>query len=196
MSIASALFTKSQSRLFGWLFGRPGRGYYFSELKRLTGLGSASLQRELNRLADAGLMLSERVGNQRRFTANVDSPVYAELAGLVRKTLGVQPTLRAALEPLRPRLLAACVYGSVAKETDTADSDVDLMLVGDDLTLAEILDCLLPFEDSLGRKINPTVYTVAEYARRRREPDSFVGRVLAQPFLPLIGDMLDPAGAG
>lgn len=195
MSIASALFTKSQLRLFGWLFGQPQRGFHFSELRRLTGLGSASLQRELNRLVDAGLVHSERSGNQRRFVANADSPVFAELAGLVKKTLGLQPILSEALLSLQPRLLAACIYGSVAKETDTAHSDVDLMLVGDNLPLAEVLDLLLPLEDALGRKLNPTGYTAAEYSRRRREPDSFVNRVLAQPYLPLIGDMLDPAGA-
>lgn len=188
MSIASALYTDSQSRVFLWVFGQPDRGFHLSELRRLTGLGSASLQRELNRLAEAGLVRAERVGNLRRFQANENSPVYAELVGLTRKTLGIEPLLREALQSLTSDLKAAWVYGSVAKESDTAKSDIDLMLVGEKLTLAKVLKHLLPLEPQLGRKINPTLYTLAEFKRRRAERDSFVNRVLAQPILAVIGD--------
>jgi len=196
MSIATALFSDSQSRVFQWLFGQPEREFHLSELRRLTGLGSASLQRELNRLAKAGLVRSERVGNLRRFQANPQSPVYGELVGLTRKTLGVEPMLREALLPLAPNLQAAWVYGSVAKQTDTARSDIDVMLVGKNLRLAKVLELLVPLEAQLGRKINPTCYTPAEFQRRRAEPDSFVNRVLAQPILPLMGDAHEPARAG
>jgi predicted nucleotidyltransferase len=196
MSIAAALYSDSQARLFRWLFGQPERSYHLSELRRLSGLGSASLQRELNRLVDAGLVLSERVGNLRRFQANPQSPVYTELIALTRKTLGAAPLLREALQPIAARLKTAFIYGSVAKQTDTAQSDIDLMLVGEDLSLNEILTLLLPLETQLGRKINPNCYTPSEYANRLAEPDSFVNRVLAQPILPLIGKDLDPARAG
>ncbi len=196
MSISSALFSDSQARVLQWLFGQPERSYHLSELRRLTSLGSASLQRELNRLADAGLVNSERVGNLRRFQANPQSPVYQELASLVRKTLGVVPLLRQALQPLAGRLSKAFIYGSVARQTDTAGSDVDLLLVGENLSLNEILNLLLPLEAQLGRKINPNCYTPAEYAKRVAEPDSFVNRVLAQVTLPLIGDVDAPASAG
>lgn len=196
MSISSALFSDSQARVLQWLFGQPERSYHLSELRRLTSLGSASLQRELNRLADAGLVNSERVGNLRRFQANPQSPVYQELVSLVRKTLGVVPLLRQALQPLAGRLSKAFIYGSVARQTDTAGSDVDLLLVGENLSLNEILNLLLPLEAQLGRKINPNCYTPMEYAKRVAEPDSFVNRVLAQVTLPLIGDMDTPAGAG
>src|SRR5882672_3921037 len=100
MSISAAILSDSQSRLLRWIFGQPERSYHLSELRRLTGLGSASIQRELNRLADAGLVTSDKVGNLRRFQANANSPVYEELAALTRKTLGVQPALQAALAPL------------------------------------------------------------------------------------------------
>lgn len=193
MSIASAIFTDSQSRVFRWLFGQPDRSYHLSELRRLTGLGSASLQRELNRLSEAGLVRSERVGNLRRFRANTESPVYAELVSLTRKTLGIQPMLREALLPLAPSLQAAWIYGSVAKQTDTAKSDIDIMLVGKNLLLEKVLELLVPLEAQLGRKINPTCLTPAEFKRRRAEPDSFVNRILAQPILPLTGDPLESA---
>ena len=185
MSIATALFTDSQIRIFRWLFGQPSREFHLSELRRLSGLGSASLQRELKRLTDAGLVHSERVGNLRRFRANPQSPVFSELAGLTRKTLGAEPLLREALLPLVPALKTAWIFGSVARQSDTAQSDIDVMLVGEDLHLARVLELLLPVEGQLGRKINPTCYTPAEFERRRAEPDSFVNRVLAQPVLPL-----------
>lgn len=187
MSIAKALFTDSQTRVLRFLFGQPEREFHINELLRLTGLGSASLQRELKRLAEAGLVSSVRVGNLRRFQANAESPVYGELVALTRKTLGVEPMLREALEPLAPKLEAAFIYGSVAKGTDTAKSDVDVMLVGKNLLLAEVLELLMPLETLLGRKINPTCLAPAEFKRRRSQPDSFVNRVLAQPVIPLTG---------
>ena len=195
MSLAAALFSDSQSRVFRWLFGQPDREFHLSELRRHTGLGSASLQRELNRLSKAGLVRSERVGNLRRFQANPRSPVYAELVTLTRKTLGIEPMLREALQPLVPDLHAAWIYGSVAKQTDTAQSDIDVMLVGRNLSLSKVLALLVPLEKELGRKINPTCFTPAEFKGRRAEPDSFLNRVLAQSVLPLTGNAIDPARA-
>ncbi len=193
MSISFALFTDSQSRLYSWLFGQPERAFHLNELRRLTGLGSASLQRELNRLANAGLVDTQSVGNLRRFQANPQSPVYAELVALTRKTLGTVPVLRNALSPMQPGLQSAWVYGSVAKQTDTANSDIDVMLVGDNLLLSQVLACLAPAEVQLGRKINPSCYSPQEFERRRAEPDSFVNRVLSQPILPLIEDTNESA---
>ena len=190
MSISKALFSDSQSRVFRWLFGQPERGYHLNELRRLTGLGSASLQRELGKLTAAGLVSSEKVGNLRRFQANTESPVYEELSALTRKTLGAQPLLQEALAPVKSKLDLAFVYGSIAKGMDTAKSDIDVMVVGDDLRLSDVLKLLLPVESQLGRKINPTLYTPAEYKRRRAQKDSFLNRVLAQPVIPLIGETL------
>lgn len=189
MSISVALFTDSQSRLYNWLFGQPDRAFHLNELRRLTGLGSASLQRELKRVVTAGLVDTQAVGNLRRFQANPQSPVFTELVALTRKTLGVVPVLRDTLTTLQPDLESAWVYGSVAKQTDTAHSDIDVMLVGNHLLLSQVLACLEPAEVQLGRKINPTCYSPQEFARRRAEPDSFVNRVFSQPILPLIGNI-------
>lgn len=196
MSIASVLFSQSQSRVYRWLFGEPDRNFHLSELRRLTGLGSASLQRELRLLVDSGLVHSEYVGNQRRFQANAESPVFGELVAIVRKTLGIENAVRDALASLQPDLRAAWIYGPVAKGTDTAGSDVDVMLVGEGLTLVRVLDCLSGVEAEAGRKINPTCYTPAKFKKRLGEADSFVNRVLAQPVVPLIGDPRAPIPAG
>jgi len=196
MSLGSALFTESQSKLYVWLFGQPERAFHLNELRRLTGLGSASLQRELKRLEASGLIDAQAVGNLRRFQANPHSPVYAELLALTRKALGMVPLLREALQPLQPDLLSAWIYGSVAKQTDTARSDIDVMVIGTDLLLSQVLSCLEPAEAVLGRKINPSCYTPEEFERRRAEPDSFVNRVLSHPLLPLIGDAHRPERVG
>ena len=137
MSLANAIFTDRQARLFRWLFGQPERSFFLNELLRLSGLSSASLQQELKRLTLSGVVLSTRMGNLRVFQANPKSPLFHELVSLTRKTCGVQAALMQALEPLRPKLARAFIYGSVAKQEDTSASDVDLMLVGVDLTLAE-----------------------------------------------------------
>ncbi len=196
MSIASSLFSDSQARLLPWLFGQPERSYHLSELRRLTALGSASLQRELKRLVDSQLVLSTRVGNLRCFQANSQSPVYEELVALTHKTMGAAPLLQQALQPMAGDISTAFIFGSLAKGTDTANSDVDVLVVSDGLLLVDILKVLLPIETLLGRKINPTCYTPSEYAKRLAEPDSFLNRILAQPTLPLIGEVHAPQRSG
>lgn len=187
MSLAAAIFSDSQARVLRWLFGQPARSFHMSELLRLTGLGSASLQRELKRLADAGIVTSERIGNQRHFRVDRDGPLFAELESLTRKTMGVEPLIRDALAGLADRVVDAWIYGSIAKQTDTGASDIDLMIVGGDLTQAEVHACLESAESALGRRINPVVYTPREFARRRSEAGSFVAKVLAAPTIRVAG---------
>ena len=106
------------------------------------------------------------------------------------KTVGLREPIRAALAPMEPRIVHATVYGSVAKQTDTATSDVDLLVVSDELTLEELYASLAPAEKSLARKINPTLYTSREFERRRRNGNAFLKRVLAGKHIVLIGDDL------
>ena len=191
MSLSSALFTSSQSQVLGWIFGHPEREFHFSELLRLTQLSSASLQRELNRLSKSGIVNSKKFGNLRIFKANQKSPVYQELHSLVKKTLGIDHEISIALVPLHQNLEHALIYGSVAKNTDTASSDIDLMLVGKNLRLSKILDLLTPVESKIGRKINTTCYTPKEFESRRAERTSFVNKVLALPTIVVYGAAID-----
>lgn len=187
MSLARAVFSDRQARLFRWLFGQPERTFFLNELLRLSGLSSASLQQELKRLTESGLVQSARTGNLRVFRANPDSPLFPELVSITRKTCGVAAVVMDSLEPLRPKITRALIYGSVAKQEDSSASDIDLMLVSMDLTLAVVLQHLQSAEDRLGRKVNPTCYTLKEFERRRLDPDSFVSKVLAQPVIDLLG---------
>ncbi|KQM77413.1 nucleotidyltransferase domain-containing protein [Xylophilus sp. Leaf220] len=193
MSIADALFSPAQAKVLTWVFGQPERWFHVNELIRLTGLGSASVQRELKRLEQSGLAQAERVGNLRRYRANAASPVFAEIASLTKKTLAVVPVIQAALEPLRDRIVLALVFGSVAKGTEHAASDIDLLVVSDTVSWSDLLACLAGTESTLGRPVNPSCYTVAEFQERVADPNSFVSRVLAQPLLLLWGS---PHGLG
>jgi predicted nucleotidyltransferase len=186
-SLADALFTGTQQRLLGLLFGQPGRSFYANELISLTGGGSGAVQRELARLARSGLVVSRLVGRQKHFQANPASPIFAELCGIASKTMGLAEPLRDALAPLAPLMRAAFVYGSVAKRQDTAGSDIDLMLVSDALSYPDVFGALEDASRRLGREVKPTIYSRQEWAERAARGDGFVKRVLAQPRIWLIG---------
>jgi len=187
-SLADALFSSTQQRVLGYLFGQPERSFFANELIGLVGAGSGAVQRELKRLAESGLVTVTRRGNQKHFQANPASPIFDELCAIVRKTFGLAGPLREALAQLAEQIDAAFVYGSVAKKSDTAASDIDLMVVSDSLTYADLFGALEEVAGKLGRPVNPTVYSRAELARRVGEGNAFVMRVLAQPKLWLIGD--------
>lgn len=186
-SLSGALFTTTQQRVLASLFGQPGRSYAVNELIQATGAGSGAVQRELARLAGSGLLTVEHVGNQKRYRANPDAPIHDELVSIVRKTFGLAEPLREALAPLAGRIHAAFLYGSVAKGNDTARSDIDLMLIADELTYAEAMLALHPVAERLGRQVNPTVYARDELRARIDAGNSFITRVLQQPRQWLIG---------
>lgn len=192
-NLSDALFTATQQRVLGCLFGQPGRSYSVSELIQTTAAGSGAVQREVARLAGSGLLTMEKVGNQKRYRANPESPIHAELAAIVRKTFGLAATLRTALMPLAAQIDAAFVYGSIAKGSDTATSDIDLMLISDTLTYADAMAALHPTMEALRRPINPTLYTKDELRKRIEAGNSFMTRVLAQPRIWLIGGEHDLA---
>jgi predicted nucleotidyltransferase len=186
-TIADALFSKGQQRVLAVLFGNPGRSFYASEVIALARSGTGAVQRELARLENAGLVTVRRVGNQKHYQANPEAPVFEELRGVVLKTSGLADVLRAALGPLTSDIHVAFVYGSIARGEDTATSDIDLLVISDALTHAELFAVLEEASGHLGRGVNPTVYTSAELARRIRQGNAFVRGVLAQPKIWLIG---------
>jgi len=186
-NLADALFSGTQQRVLGLLFEQPERSFYATELINLAGVGSGAVQRELASLSQSGLVTVKPVGNQKHYQANPASPIYDELCGLVRKTVGLAEPLRAALAPLATQIKAAFVCGSVAKKEDTASSDIDLMLVSDTLTFGDTILALQAATESLGREVNPNIFTPQDFANRLKEGGSFVSRVMAQPKVWLIG---------
>ena len=187
LSLADALFTTSQQRVLGLLFGQPQRSFTVSEIIATTGTGSGAAQREVAKLLESGLVTLRPIGNQKHYQANAEAPIHAELVGIIRKTIGMAEPLREALASLAGGIIAAFVYGSVAKRSDTASSDIDLMILSDTLTYADIVGALHPVIMHLGREVNPTLYSRAELAKRIKQGNAFVTRVLEQPKLWLIG---------
>jgi predicted nucleotidyltransferase len=188
-AIGDALFTKTQQRVLGLLYGRPEQTFYLNEIVRLAHVGKGSVSRELEKLCAAGLLTVSRQGNQNHYQANANNPIFNELKAITQKTFGVVDIIKAALVPLLPQLSRAFIYGSVAQGTEHAGSDIDLMLVGDDISYSEVMELLVPAEKQLGRTINPTLYTVAEFTDRKTNHQPFIQRVMEQPKLWLVGDM-------
>lgn len=191
VGLAHALFTRTQQRVLGFLFGQPERSFFATELIALTGSGSGAVQRELKRLVASGLVTVVRIGNQKHYQANPASPVFEELRSLVVKTVGLADPIRQALVPLSHRIDHALIYGSVARGSDTAESDIDLLVVADELTLEELYKALATAESALDRKINPTLYTSREFLERRSGGHPFLTRVLERDSIVLLGDPHD-----
>jgi predicted nucleotidyltransferase len=190
-SLADALLTKTQQRVLGAIFGQPDRSFYASELIRDAGTGSGAAQRELAKLEASGLIVARRVGHQKHYQANVASPLFSEVRGIVLKTVGLAVPLRDALKSVSSAIRAAFVYGSVAKANDQSGSDIDLMIISDSLAYGDLFGALERVTRALGRKVNPTVYTAAEFSKRARKKNAFVTRVIEQPKLWVIGSEND-----
>ena len=189
--LADALFTNTQQRVLGLLFGQPERSFYATELIGQTGGGSGAVQRELARLEASGLVTARRLGAQKHYQANPASPLFKELVGIARKTVGLAGPLRAGLAPLAPHIVAAFIYGSVAKRRDTTRSDIDLMVVSNKVTYGDVFGALEKVASKLGRTVNPTVYSQKELASRMKDGNAFVKRVLEQPKVWIIGSERD-----
>lgn len=191
--IASALFSPVQAKVLGLLFGQPDRRFQGAELIRLVGAGTGAVHRQLQRLAESGLVIVTRIGNQKHYQANPDAPMYAELRGLVVKSVGLAEPIRRGLAPLAGAIRAAFVFGSVAAGRETASSDIDLLVITDSLRYPDVIEALLEVERELGRPVNPILLTSAEWRVRREEGGSLVDRVMRSERIFVLGSDADLA---
>lgn len=187
-SLADALFSKTQQGVLGLLFGQPDRSFYATEIIGRVGVGSGAVQRELQRLESSGLVTVSRIATQKHFIANPASPLFAELCSIAQKTVGLAEPIKAALEPFASRITAAFVFGSVAKRSDTGSSDIDLLVISETLTYADLYPVIEPVERRLGRPLNPTILTPQEWSRRLKQGQAFATRVLSQPKIWIQGE--------
>jgi predicted nucleotidyltransferase len=184
------LFGSYRQRALTQLLLNPESSYHVRELARLTGTTPGTLHKELSRLAAGGVLLSERQGNQLRYRANRECPIFQELAGIFRKTSGVVGVLADALNTLNPLPDLALVFGSLARGEENAQSDVDLLVIAEN-SFAEAVKALHPAQEVLHREINPVLYSAAEFRRRLKKRDAFIGKVLTHPKLFVIGSAHD-----
>ena len=185
MNPAEALFSRTQRTLLSLLYGQPERSFYLKELLRLSGMGVATVRRELERMLAAEIITRKIIGNQHHFQANPACPIHEELKRIVLKTLGVVPALRSALMPLQDRIDTAFVFGSIASGRATTDSDIDLLVVGK-VTFGELVQALYATQQTLMREINPRVYTAREWRRLLDQNDGFVQELMHKPRLDII----------
>ena len=194
--LAGALLSRVQTRVLHLLIGNPDRSFHASEIIRLADSGSGAVQRELKKLAAAGIIVVTSSGNRRLYQANRQSPIFQELYGIILKTVGLVEPLNRALNPFRSRIELAFVYGSVARGTDTAKSDVDLMILGQGLSYSDVFAALQKAERSLLRSVSPTLMTVDEWKQKVESGNSFVANVLEQPKIFIAGTDDELQGIG
>lgn len=186
-NISSLLLSGYRWRVLSLLLLHPEESFHVREIARLTGTAVGTLHRELSRLAAAGLLVRREVGNQVRYSANGVCPVFFELQGLLRKTMGLADVLRDCLAPLAERVTVALVFGSVARGGEHAGSDVDVLVVGD-VPFVEVVKALHPAQSSLRREINAVVYAPPEFGRKRAAGDAFLGAIAENAKIYLIGN--------
>lgn len=190
-SIGDALFTKTQQRVLGLLFGSPEKSFYTNEIVRRAGMGRGTVRRELEGLLSAGVLKMRREGNQLHYQVNKACPIYEELLGIVKKTFGIADVIREALSPLAEEIDWAFVFGSVASGKETASSDIDLMIIGE-AGFSEVVSVLYSVQEALGREVNPKIFTKKEWLQRRDGDDAFIKEVLNKPRMDVMGEGNEP----
>ena len=195
-TIADALFTKTQQKVMGILFRKPDSSFYLNEIVGLANMGKGTIKRELEKMTAAGLLTLTHIGNQNHYQANPASPIYKELIAISRKTFGLSDVISKALIPAQHTIQYAFIYGSIAKGTDTASSDIDLMIIGDDLAYTDMMNLLIEAEKELQRPINPSIYSLEELKTKLQRKNSFLTRIMQQEKITLIGneDVIRKAG--
>jgi predicted nucleotidyltransferase len=185
--LADLLFGRTRGAVLALLYGRADQSFYTREIAREVDASVGAVQRELENLSKVGLILRKSAGSQVYYQANRETPIFPEMRALINKTIGIFGVLRSALCPLSKQIIAAFVYGSVAREQETAQSDVDLMVVGK-ATLDQVLSRVSTTEKAIGRSINPTVYSVAEFKSKLATENHFLTSVLKGQKVFLLGD--------
>ena len=183
--LSDTLFGRTRGAVLSVLYGHVGESFYLRQLARLTGKSLGPVQREVRQLVDAGLVTRRNEATRTLYSANQDSPVFAEIKSVITKTIGMHDVLNSALEELLRKINLAFVYGSVARSGETARSDVDLMVVGK-VDFSTVVSKVAKAQKALNREINPTVYSVKEFQSKLR--GNFLKNVLAEKKLFIIGD--------
>ncbi len=191
VSLSNALFSKVQQRVLALIFSHPERSFYGSEIVRNVNSGVGAVERELSKLERSGLVSVERIANRKHYRANQNAPIFEELRGLVEKTVGLAEPIRRSFEPYADAIKAAFVYGSVAKQTDTAHSDIDLMVIGDELNYSDLYTAAQHAENRLHRKVNPLFLSQEDWRRKASDRGSIISKIYNSPKIFIIGSEQD-----
>jgi predicted nucleotidyltransferase len=188
--LADFLLGPFRTRILSCLLLHPETTWHTRELARRIDALPGSTSRELVKLADAGILLRQQIGNQVHYRANRDSPIFLELAGILRKTSGMATVLTDALQPIADHIQCALVFGSVARGAETAHSDVDVLILGD-IGFADVMRALHPAQVEVQREINPVVYRIDDFRAKLAVNNTWAREVVEKPKLFLIGNADD-----
>jgi predicted nucleotidyltransferase len=187
VGLSDALFSKVQQRVLALIFGHPERSFYTSEIMRNVHSGVGAVERELSKLERSGLVSVERIGNQKHYRANHAAPIFEELRGLVEKTVGLAEPIKKSFQPYADRIKSAFVYGSVARGADTARSDIDLIVIGNDLNYSDLYTAAQNVTTTLGRKLNPLFLSESDWHRKASESGSVFNKISRSPKIFIVG---------
>jgi predicted nucleotidyltransferase len=191
VGLSNALFSKVQQRVLALIFGHPERSFYTSEIVRNVRSGVGAVERELSKLERSGLVSVERIGNQRHFRANQAAPIFEELRGLVEKTVGVAEPIKKSFGPYAYGVKSAFLFGSVAKGADTAHSDIDLMVIGDDLNYSDLYTAAQNAERKLRRKLHTLFLSPEDWQCKASDKGSVFSKISRSPKIFIIGSEQD-----
>ncbi|MCU7853848.1 MAG: nucleotidyltransferase domain-containing protein [Candidatus Thiodiazotropha sp. (ex Monitilora ramsayi)] len=184
--LSDALFTETQQKVLGLLYGQPDKSFYLKEILRQTGMGVATIKRELDRMLAAGILHMTKIGNQHHYQANPECPIYAELITIIKKTVGLADPIRQALSPLHKKIDWAFVFGSIASGKESSASDIDLMIIGE-VSFSEVANTLYSIQKALGREVNPKIFRKSEWAKLEKDNDAFIRDVMTKPRMDVMG---------
>lgn len=187
--LSDLLFGSQRRRLLAQLFLNPSTALHARELARRTGIQPGTLNRELHKLATAGLLVRNEVGNQVHYQADRTCPIFEDLANLLRKADGVAALIAEALSPLAG-IQIALIFGSIARGAETPYSDVDVLILGDTL-FADVVEALYPTQSRLGREINPVVYRLDDFREKLANGNTWAREVISKPKLFVAGNVDD-----
>lgn len=193
--LSDALFTETQQNVLGLLYGNTERSFYTNEILRRTGMGVATIRRELDRMRDAGILTMTPIGNQHHYQANHNCPIFEELSAIVKKTIGIAEIIRVALSPMAARIDCAFVFGSVASGKESSGSDIDLMVIGS-AGFQEVVTALFSLQQELGREINPKVVSPGEWAALQKSQSAFYRDVINKPRMDVMGQNYESGEPG
>lgn len=185
--LAHLLFSQYRGKVLSLLLLHPEEQYHVREIARLTGTQAGTLHKELSLLATGGILTKTLRGNQVHYQANVSCPIYEELRSILRKTSGLVDVLADALAPLDGKIDAAFVFGSIAKGSETSQSDVDVLIIGN-ATFASLTKALHPAQAVLQREINPKLYSRVEWKKEAAKKGAFMREILNNPRLTIMGN--------
>lgn len=182
--LAQLVCSRVRAEIFRVLFGLRSGEVHLREIQRQAGLAIGTVRQDIEKLVKLGLVTRRKDGNRVYYGANPAHPLSNDIRGMVLKTAGLADVLSDALT--HESIRCAFVFGSVATGTAVAESDIDLMVIGD-LGLRKVTELLSDAGQKLGREINPHVFSAREWGRRIREHDHFLNSVKQSPKIFVVG---------